>query len=191
MQAAIRRVTDDSGAAGEDGGGEGTQRLVIAFQPLAADSSDNEALHRKLDRFRELLGLAPEGSEFEITDMVLDRSETQIALRGRSLMGTLFFLSQSVAVPAIDEEAGRVTVTRHTDGSRFDWDTLSGKLLKIHTAGEDPVNAFVKVHYRGHWFYIGDSDLNSKTSFGLLKYLFSLQSEPGKAAPLLTLSAGG
>lgn len=180
IQVAVRRVE-----------GEGEQKVVVAFDPLDPAAPDNRAHQAKLARFRELLAISGDGAQFEITDMVFDRGDDQVALRGRSLMGTLFFLSQSVDVPPSDEEAGLVTVTRYPDGRRFDWNELSGKLLRVHTAPAEPADAFVRVRYRGHWFYIADSDLNSKTTFGLLKYLFSLQSEPSKAAPLLTLSAGG
>ncbi len=181
IQATIRR---------RSAAGEGGQRVVLSFLPHTS-TAGYEGLESKLRRLRELLELPTGASEFEISDAVLDRGESEIGVVGRSLMGTLFFLSQSVEVPSAHEEAGWVTVTRHTDGSRFDWDELSGRLLRVHTSPDMPTNAFVKVLYRGHWFYLDDSDLNSKTSFGLLKYLFSLQSEPSSAAPLLTLSAGG
>ena len=55
-----------------------------------------------------------------------------------------------------------------------------------------PDNAFVSVPYRGAWFYIADDDLNSKSTFTLLKQLFSLQAGQIKeAGPTLTLPVGG
>jgi hypothetical protein len=46
----------------------------------------------------------------------------------------------------------------------------------------------LRVNYRGHWFYIDDSDLESKSTFTLLARIFALQA--GKAegiVPVLTL----
>ena len=61
----------------------------------------------------------------------------------------------------------------------------------IESSGRDPNNAFVAVEYRGAWFYISDSDLNSKTTFALLGYLFSLQSGSRQTfQPTLTLPVG-
>ena len=46
----------------------------------------------------------------------------------------------------------------------------------MRAMGSRPDRAFVSVHYRGHWFYIDDADLDSKTTFDLLPHLVSLQS---------------
>jgi len=47
------------------------------------------------------------------------------------------------------------------------------------------------VRYRGTWFYIDDADLNSKSTFGLLSYLFYLQAGDIKTfTPALTLPLG-
>lgn len=74
---------------------------------------------------------------------------------------------------------------------RFDWSRVTGPLLRIRSQAAEPASAFVKERYRGWWFYIDDADLNSKTTFGLLHFLFSLQSEPAGKSPLLTVSTGG
>ncbi|MGB1881610.1 MAG: hypothetical protein ACPHTD_12920, partial [Gammaproteobacteria bacterium] len=55
-----------------------------------------------------------------------------------------------------------------------------------------PASAAVAVNYRGHWFYIDDSDIDSKSTFALLGQLFALQSDADKTgAPVLTLPVGG
>ena len=70
---------------------------------------------------------------------------------------------------------------------------------RIHyLVGRDPAGisadnaTFAKVRYRGSWFYIDDADLESKSTFSLLTYLFSIQASGSAAGgPLLTVSAGG
>ncbi|MHC4138400.1 MAG: hypothetical protein ACYSR1_00845, partial [Planctomycetota bacterium] len=56
---------------------------------------------------------------------------------------------------------------------------------------QKPGNAFVAVLYRENWFYIADNDLDSKSTFLLLKQLFSLQSGQREyIGPSLTLPVG-
>jgi hypothetical protein len=48
--------------------------------------------------------------------------------------------------------------------------------------------AYVAVKYRGHWFYIEDSDLPSKTTFALLNTVLALQAGGvPSTGPVLTL----
>lgn len=74
----------------------------------------------------------------------------------------------------------------------FPWREVTGELIQICNRAEPPENAFVRVRHRGRWFYIADSDLASKSTFGLLTQLFALQSgEKAGLAPLPTLNVGG
>jgi len=164
----------------------GKEEMILSFRPLDAE---NEA---RLDELRRTLGLGEGAKEFTLTTMRADREPDEIMITGRSLMGVLFFLSQAVEVPAEHEAAGLVTVTRRPGGEKFDWSEVTGRLIRIHSSASDPGDAaFIKVRHRGYWFYIEDRDLNSKTTFGLVRYLFSLQATPGGKTPLLTVSTGG
>ena len=104
----------------------------------------------------------------------------------------MFFLSHAVEIPQRDRVAGRVTVTRDGDGQPFDWTRVTGDLLTIKSQDEQPANAAVAVQYRGSWFYIDDSDINSKYTFMLLGAATALQSgNIERAGPLLTLPVTG
>ena len=94
----------------------------------------------------------------------------------RSLLGVLHYLSQAIEAPSAHREARLVTVTRDAEGTEFDWSGVLGDLMRIRSSASRPTGAFVQVHYRGHWFYIEDSDLSSKSTFGLVSNLLSLQS---------------
>jgi hypothetical protein len=136
---------------------------------------------------RKLLGIQSETAILKITSPQDHRGPDEIAVTGRSLISVLFFLSQAVEVPERDEKEGRVTVTQE-GGKRFDWVAATGDLLRVHNSASDPAGAAVKVHYRGSWFYIADNDLNSKTTFNLLNYLFALKAgSKDVKEPLLTL----
>ncbi len=110
-----------------------------------------------------------------------DDYSSEIGILPRALIGVMSYLSQGV-------EAGKVTVTRYRDGTEFGWPVLTGELFRVASSNEAPTDAFVRVGYRGTWFYIEDSDLNSKSTFNLLDQLFQLQSgNTRRTGPVLTL----
>lgn len=136
---------------------------------------------------KELLGLDREKDVFRVTSKRIATANDEIALTGRSLLSVLFYLSQSVEPSSVDETVGRVTVTKNADGTRFDWNSMLGKVMRIHSSSTEPEGSFVKIFYRERWFYILDSDLETKTTFNLLSYLFNLQAaNKADAEPVLT-----
>ena len=167
----------------------------------AADNSDATVLYLQrrpsgewadeVAEVRRLFELEPDRNSFRITSR-LTGSPDEIAIVGRSLAGVLVSLSQGVEVPPEHEAAGKVAVTRNAAGEAIDWIAVTGDILRIRSQKEPPIDAYVKVNYRDNWFFIADNDLDSKTTFGLLTYLFSLQAAgTGGKSPLLTVSAGG
>lgn len=76
----------------------------------------------------------------------------------------------------------------------LDWsETVLGDLFRVRVSAKKPtVSAYVMVPYRGHWFYIPDCDLQSKSTYLLVKQLLSLQSgNPKDRASALNYSLGG
>jgi hypothetical protein len=108
------------------------------------------------------------------------------------MMEVLFYLSHAVSVPQADIATGLVMETKDENGEIFDWrDSLSGEWMTINYSEtqERPKNAFVSVFYRGKWFFIADNDLNTKSTFMFLNFLFSWQSgRPAGLQPVLTMS---
>ena len=162
----------------------GEERSVIRFRPEAAD----------LDQYKELvelLQLDPNRRVFSLENTLDRRDGRTLSIRTRSFQGVMYFLSHSVEVPEADIAAGRVTTTVDDDGQPFDWGTVTAGLMRIRTSSERPDNAAVAVAYRGNWFYIDDSDLDSKSTFSMLGQIYALQSSDVRvAAPLLTLPVG-
>ncbi len=157
---------------------------------------ENDGDSGEVAELRRLLAEPPvaEGGrrELDFTLGALDRRPGELAVYPRSLMGVMFFLSQAVEPPPEHRSRGWVTVTRDAAGEAFDWRRVTGDLLRIPWSESRPADAFVAVPYRGVWFYIDDADLESKSTFGLLVQLFSLQAgEVRGLAPMLTLPVGG
>jgi hypothetical protein len=48
---------------------------------------------------------------------------------------------------------------------------IAGRVFRVKSSPVEPEAAYVRVLYRGHWFYIADADLNTKTTFSLLTHL--------------------
>ena len=148
----------------------------------------------EMEAFKELvdlLDLDPERRVFSLSNSLDRRDGATLNVRTRSFQGVMYFLSNAVRVPKADIEAGRVTVTRDNEGNIFDWSGVMDGLMTISTSEEAPDNAAVAVRHRGHWFYIDDSDLDSKSTFAMLGQIYALQSgSVSIAPPMLTLPVG-
>lgn len=123
-----------------------------------------------------------------------------VVIKPRSLMGVLAYLAHGIQVPEEHLAAGKTYRTGAAEaaagGEPFDWQALTRGLMTVRHSRERPAadETFVAVRYRDHWFYIEDSDLDSKTTFSLLAQLFSLQAgttETRGLAPTLTVGVGG
>jgi hypothetical protein len=140
---------------------------------------------------RDLLSLPRDESRFRLTEDFTRKEIGVLRVRLRSILGAMFYLSQGVDVPTEHEKQRLVTVTRNADGSRFDWSRVLDRMFRVRTSEAEPKVAAVKAFHRGHWFFIADDDLESKSTFMLLIQLFNMQA--GRASlpvPLLTIPAG-
>ncbi len=149
---------------------------------------------KKLPETAELLKILrmPQGVEkIFLTMDPVPENRPYLSVETRSLIGIMYFLSHDVNTPEQDRERGRVTVTLDEKRQVFDWAEVTGDLLIVRTSNSKPENAIVSVEYRGEWYYLDDTDLNSKSTFSMLGQLFSLQSGNAKAlTPTLTLPVG-
>jgi hypothetical protein len=79
------------------------------------------------------------------------------------------------------------------DGVPFDWQQVLGGLFHVRTVQsmKRPPSAYVAVHYDGYWYYIDETDRDSKSTFALLLEVSRLELQPTESrAPLLTLPIG-
>ncbi|MDR1906854.1 MAG: hypothetical protein LBQ03_01385 [Puniceicoccales bacterium] len=170
------------------------KRLIIGLnsetrKDLVLKFTNSDFQSQKL---KSLLGVDSNSSEFRFNSNFLDTNNTNLTVRTRSVMEVLFYLSHAVNVPQKDIDVGLVTETKDESGEIFDWSQyLSGEWITVDCseARERPQNAFVSIFYRGKWFYIADNDLNAKSTFMFLNYLFNLQSGNSMASvPALVIS---
>ena len=163
---------------------------VSSLRFLSEPGDTSSVIAHASARLRELLGITGEHDVYVLGPSGA-RSNALIRVRQRSLLGTMFFLSQAVDVPDADMKNGLVTRTVMADGTLADWQQVTGGIFRVRVSETRPERPFVSVHYRGHWFYIDDSDLESKTTFDLLSHIVSLQSVPPRgSSPLVTVPIG-
>jgi hypothetical protein len=137
---------------------------------------------------RNFLNADSTTNEFSFQENFLAAKTGDLCLRVRSLQSAMFYLANGVQVPQEQIDRGLVPITRYADGSDFDWSIILGKIFQIHSSKVRPDSAYLSVFYRGHWFFINDSDLTSKSTFMLLTNIFNLQAgDSHVVAPTLTI----
>ena len=116
----------------------------------------------------------------------MDRKPDEVTIRVRSILDLMGFLSRGVEIPQAHRERNFAEVAAGGED-----EVLRRIPLHVHSQVEPPEDAFVAVQFEGHWFYIVQSDHQSKRSFGLLEYLFQMQApQTPTAGPLLTVPTG-
>lgn len=162
-------------------------KLVVYFKKKYRSSPAALALKKQLH-------IDPRSNSIILSQVPDLNDKLEVLVATRSILGMMVFLSHGVEVPQDEIKKGIVTQNRYPDGRVFDWNKVMNKLIKIHCSDERPMNsAFVKVFYRGHWFFISDSDLDAKVTFTILTQLIAIaggQNSGQNNAPIFTIPVG-
>ena len=134
---------------------------------------------------RGLLGVPVDATEFKVSYGATTGGGAEIAMLTRSMATILIELATQIDVPAEHLAERRVSASLKDGGANI------ADLINIHSGRDRPDNAFVKVRYRDHWFWVDDRDLVSKRTFSFVLILFSLADTGGRETlPLITIPAG-
>jgi hypothetical protein len=159
----------------------GGQTFVVTLRSPKATAEDLAAA----SRVRDLLGLDPQATEFELVGAAFATSPNQIAVRGRSLLRVLQVMSMYADVPPEDVADGRATRGLETAAQGTDQRTF-----RVMSSEKEPEDAFVAVRYRDRYFYISDRDMASKRLLSFIMILFSLADRSAEVAkPVVTIPA--
>lgn len=161
----------------------GGQGLELRFVRTAAERPETA-------RLRELLGLAAGQDRFRIVTGVEAPDPNTIAITTRPLLSALSYVAQGIEAPLPHLLAGMVRRTVRADQSPFDWSELLHDVFQVHSSAEEPAEASVVIFYRGYYFFIPDSDLETKSTFVLLTQLMALHSAPPQSGPVMSFSFG-
>jgi hypothetical protein len=158
---------------------KGETVVVLYFRPTSL-KPEQEPL---LEETRKILALAPDTNEFRVRFGQLRARKGEISLLTRSLLQILVDLGAFVDVPEADLKAGRAPAGAEIKGG-------TGR-LHINYGKDRPEGPYVAVAYREGWFWIDDTDLDSKRSFSLVLLLSTLAETGGRESlPLVTIPAG-
>lgn len=125
--------------------------------------------------------------ELTLTFGALPRSDREIALLSRSMLGILLEVAAGIDVPREHVAEGRTSASTQLANAP---DPRDRPLIRVQSGATPPAGAFSAVHYRDAWYWINDTDLSSKRIFAFLMMFFSL-AETGVTpqAPVLTVPA--
>jgi hypothetical protein len=156
-------------------------RIFLAFDTRHAPSMTSHVA-----QVTRLLALDPSAQEVEVVygpDRGQPRTR-EIPVLTRSLLNVLFAVAAEVQVPNGDVRAGRTVATLREFGS-------PRPSIIIRGSPSEPAGSYVKVRMASWWYWVDETDFESKRAFTILEVLKSI-AEGGRSSPLpvLTIPAG-
>lgn len=160
----------------------GAESAFIAVLP-----SKDPQLVAESEEIRGILHLRPGLQEFAVYYGGDLGKDNEISIMTRSMLQIMLELGAIVQVPVADVAAGKATLGV-VDGQSSE--TQPPSLLKVASGDTAPKDAYVAVPYNGHWFWIANTDIRSKYTFGAVMLMFSISDAgPQTAAPVVTVPA--
>lgn len=155
---------------------------------LLLSSRRDQTANPDLDLVRKSLRVRPgPAGQLTLSFGALPRSENEIAVLSRSMLGVLLEVASGIDVPPADIASGRVGPSaRRADAP----DAHDRPLIRIYSGPAPPAQVYAAVRYRDASYWIRDDDLASKRVFTFLMMFFSL-AETGVAPqpPVVTIPA--
>lgn len=134
----------------------------------------------------DMLGLDPAADQYRLIYGTSAETNREIAMQSVPLMNLLSLLAAQVEIPEKDIREGRASpgvgeVAGNTD---------SKDRFVVKCSDSKPLDAFVFVEYRNHWFWIDDRDIESKRAISFILLSFTLV-DTGKreSLPQVTIPA--
>jgi hypothetical protein len=161
------------------GTGDNSADLFLYLrQERAEENAKND-----LKRFQTLLNLAPDENEIRIVHGYLPRSDNEIAILTGSIWDVMLNLAWQFDVPPEHVTSGRT-------GPAFRSTQFNGKPpIKVMNSTDEPTDVYAKAFTQGRWFYVENTDMESKQAFSFLQLLLSLaETAMPDRAPVLTIS---
>ena len=148
---------------------------------------DMTGFEEEVKELTDLMGIAPGLPRIKIVQGGHEIEKDALLMKTRSLLGMMNALAQAITPPEKHIEGGYV---QKVDAEQVA--VVTQPWLTVEYSTTPSLDPFVQVRYNGYWWHIKKSDWQSKRTFALLTYLFSLQAtETAASLPLVTVQAGG
>jgi hypothetical protein len=131
-----------------------------------------------------LLALDPNVLTYRLAAAAGGGGGRNIAIKPRSVLAAMRYLSKGVAVAESDLAAGIAPAARNA-GRLPAEAALLERVFRVHSADEPPSATHVRIRHDGRWYWIERNDLASKHTFGLMETAFALQG--GDVPPISTM----
>lgn len=140
-------------------------------------------LRSQVEALFSRLSVQPNADEVEVVyGAVAIRSEgREIPILTRPLLGVMAAIAAEVEVSEGDVHEGRTTATLRAPGAPV-------PIVTIRSSQQEPNDAYASVRVGTQWYWIDDTDYESKLTFSVLELLKSVaESARSGAPPVLTI----
>jgi hypothetical protein len=161
---------------------EGAESSLLVFGP-----SKDSQIAAKGQEIRKLLGLKPDLKEIRVFYGGYAGKDDEIDMGTRSMLEIMLEFAANVEVPKTDVSQGKAApgLTDTQAGQPG-----QGPKMRILSSDVQPKDAHVAVQYDRRWYWIADTDIESKSTFGILMLMFSVADTGVKgSAPVVTVPA--
>ena len=139
-----------------------------------ADSTINKSA-----RVSEIIGLKPGHDRYRVIYAPFKVNSETLAIQTRSIIQMLAAMAGFIDIPA-----DHISFT--TPG--HDLSNVASRPFKVNSGKDRPEQSFAQAEYKGHWYWIDDSDIASKRVFTLMLFITTLTNQANSAkAPVLTI----
>ena len=161
---------------------DGGESSVLIF-----GASKDPQLADKGRQIKSILGIKPDLRELKVNYGGYSGKDDEIDMMTRSMLQIMLEFAAVVQVPEADVVQGKATPGLvDTPGAG----ALNGPPLRVLVTDSPPRDAHVAVQYNGRWFWIADTDIQSKYTFGIIMLLFSIADTGVRgSAPVVTIPA--
>jgi hypothetical protein len=140
---------------------------------------------KKALEIRRLLKLSPDQQRFVLTYSPMRGADDELAVNSRSMLQIMQAFASYVDVPEPHLKEHSAWPSREPSTSK-----LERQAVQIHSGREKPNGAFAAVYYRNYWFWVDNSDLQTKRALTVVIFFFTLSENPGdEKLPLITIPA--
>jgi hypothetical protein len=161
---------------------DGAESSMLIFGP----SKDPELAARGRE-LKSILGIKPDLRELRVFFGGYSGKDDEINMMTRSMLQIMLEFATVVQVPEADVAQGKAAPGLvDTQGAG----ALNGPPLRVLVTDTQPQDAYVAAQYDRRWFWIANSDIQSKYTFGIIMLLFSIADTGVKgSAPVVTIPA--
>jgi hypothetical protein len=158
-----------------DRGKDKTETSVIGFPPVNVAP----VVALKIAEVGRILHITNLGQTHQVLYGGWSGKGDEIAMTTRSMLQLMQEIGILAQIPEADIAGGKATPGASSIPSST---TERLPLLNIESGSAPPAEAYAAVRYKGHWFWIADNDVRSKSIFTGVMLLFSI-SDVGVRTP--------